>query len=212
MYSNLTKAFTLASSLGFVLSIAGIASADEVHVVGSTLGRFNANSFGATDSLLGLTYNNSTFDNTTVAGAFDLGGDPSPGSNVNNLGSFSLDLTNATYDGNSFQLKVTFTAPTTITGGSTATFTDLLTGTVSGGLGGVFINFDNTPQTFTFSNATTSGSFTMFVNDVSIAPNNAASLTGRITGSQQPVPEPTTIAGLACGLFGIFRIGKRRKA
>lgn len=209
MYSYLTKALPLASSLALLLGIVGVASADEIHVVGSTVGRFNSQAFGSTNSLLNLTYDNSTFDNTTVVGALDLGGDPIPGSNVNNLGSFTLGFANGTYSGNSFQLKVTFTAPVTIVGGTTATFTDLLTGTVSGGLGGVFIDFDNTPQTFFFSNGAASGSFTMFVNDVSIAPGNAASLTGRITGSQSPVPEPTALVGLGCGLLGIF--GLRRK-
>ena len=212
MYSNLTKAFTVASSLGLVLGLAGLASADEIHVAGSTQGRFNAQSFGTSNSLLNLVNDNSTFDNNTVGGSLDLGGDPTPGTNFNNLGSFTLGLPNATYDGNTFQLLVTFTAPSTIVGGSSVTFNDTLTGTVSGGLGGVFVDFNNTPQTFTFSNATATGSFTMFVNDVSIAPGQSASLTGHITGSQSPVPEPTTIAGLACGIFGIFRIGKRRSA
>ena len=205
-----TKACTLASSLGILLGAASLASADEVHVVGSTLGRFNAQGFAATNSLLGLTYDNSTFDNTTVVGAFDLGGDPAPGSNVNNLGSFTLNTANATYDGNSFQVRVTFTAPVTIVGGNNATFTDLLTGTVRNNLGGVFIDFDNTPQTFFFSNATASGSFSMFVNDVSIAPGNAASLTGRITGSQTAVPEPAALAGIICGVMGLFGFRRRK--
>lgn len=215
MENLMTKFFFKGSAqlaaLGLVLGIAGAARADEVHFVGSTLGQFNAQPFAATNSLLDLSFLNSTFDNITVGGSLDLGGDPTP-PNFNNLGSFTLGSTNATYDGNTFSLQVTFVAPSTIVGGVNATFTDVLTGTVSGGQGGVFVDFDNTPQTFFFSNALATGSFTMFVNDVSIAPGQVASLTGHIDATQQAVPEPTAIAGIGCGLLGLFGLGRKRKA
>ena len=211
MINYFFKGSAQVAALGLVLGIAGLANADEVHFVGSTLGQFNAQAFGTTNTLMDLRFDNSTFDNTTVGGSLDLGGDPTP-PNFNNLGSFSLGLTNATYDGNNFSLLVTFTAPSTIVGGSNATFTDILTGTVSGGQGGVFVDFDNTPQTFFFSNAQASGFFTMFVNDVSIAPGQASSLTGHIVAAQQAVPEPTALAGIACGVFGLFGMRRKRKA
>lgn len=198
-------------AIGLAVGIAGMASADEVHVVGSTLGRFNAQGFAASNSLLGLTYDNSTFDNTTVAGALDLGGNPSPGTNFNNLGSFTLNQANNTYDGNTFELYVTFTSPATIVGGTSTVFVDKLFGTISNGVGGVFVDFDNTPQTFFFTNANETGSFTMFVNDVSIAPNQSASLTGHIIGSQQSVPEPTAIAGIICGALGLVSRRRNKK-
>ena len=204
-YLRLTAVF---ATIGF----AGIIYADEVHVMGSTLGSFNANPFVTTDTLLDLVYDNSTFDNTTVGGTLDLGGNPVPGLNFNNLGSFSLGLTDNIYDGNTFQLMVTFTSPTTIVGGDSTVFTDMLFGTVSGGLGGVFIDFDNTPQTFFFSNANEAGSFTMFVNDVSIAPGQSSSLTGHISGSQLAVPEPTALAGLFVGALGLMRLRRSKKA
>lgn len=209
MSSYFTRGYAQLAALITVLGIAGLASADEVHFTGSTLGRFNAQAFAPTNSLLDLVYLNSTFDNTTVAGALDLGGDPTP-PNFNNLGSFSLGTSNATYNGNTFQLMVTFTAPTVIAGGTSATFTDILSGTVSGGFGGVFVDFDNTPQTFTFANGSVTGSFTMFVNDLSIAPGRTASLTGHITASQ--VPEPAVAAGLVFGMFGLLGVRRKRKA
>ncbi|MEI7986073.1 MAG: PEP-CTERM sorting domain-containing protein [Armatimonadota bacterium] len=199
-------------ALGLLLGVAGIASADEVSFVGSTLGQFNAQAFGTTNSLLDLHYSNSTFNNITVGNALDLGGNPSPGSNVDNLGSFDLGLTNATYNGNTFSVKVTFTAPSTIVGGNSAVFTDIITGTVSGGQGGVLIDFDNTPQTFFFTNALATGSFTMFVNDVSIAPGGKAAINGHITASQTAVPEPAALAGLGCGLLGLFGMRRKRRA
>jgi hypothetical protein len=209
MFYRNTRGNAVGVALAVVLGIAGIASADEVHFTGSTLGRFNAQAFAGTNTLLDLVYNNSTFDNTTVNGALDLGGDPTP-PNFNNLGSFSLGLTNNTYNGNTFQLMVTFTAPTTITGGSISTFSDILSGTILDGQGGVFVDFYNTPQTFTFSNGSVTGTFTMFINDVSITPGHAASLTGHITASQ--VPEPAVLAGLVCGMFGFIGIRRTKKA
>ena len=199
-------------ALGLVLGIAGLANAGEVHFTGSTLGQFNAQSYAATNSIFDLHYSNSVFDNTTVGNALDLGGAPNPGANVDNLGSLSLGLANATYNGNTFSIKVTFTAPSTIVGGNNAVFTDIITGTVSGGQGGVFVDFNNTPQTFVFTNALATGSFTMFVNDVSIAPGQASSISGHITGSQTAVPEPTAIAGIGCGLLGLFGMRRKRNA
>ena len=93
-----------------VLGLTGAAHAGEVRLIGSTQGRFNADAFASTDTLLGLTFSNSTFDNTTVGGQMDLGGDPAPGVNFNNLGSLTLDRVNHSYTGNHFDLKITFTA------------------------------------------------------------------------------------------------------
>ncbi len=202
----LKHSFIRASMLGLTLSLVGAALADDVHFTGSTLGRFNSDSFASTDTLLGLVYTNSTFDNTSVGGQLDLGGNPAPGVNFNNFGSFTLAMDNETYDGNMFQVQITFTAPFTIAGGDTAVYTDKLFGTVTDGNGGVFIDFDNTPQTFTFANATTSGSFSLFINDVSIAPGQSSSLTGHISANQSPVPEPMSLAGLACGAFGLITV------
>ena len=212
MFTLLLKHKSLLTAFSLVVGISSIASADEVHLAGSTLGSFNGGAFVTDDLLLDLAYSNSTFDNSTVGGTLDLGGNAAPGINFNNLGSFTLGNTNASYDGNMFELFVSFTSPSTIVGGSSAVFTDRIFGTVSGGLGGVFIDFDNTPQTFDFSNGTESGSFTMFVNDVSIAPGQASSLTGHITGSQQPVPEPATMAVLLCGGLGLLRSKKLKRS
>jgi hypothetical protein len=209
MYDFFSKGRAPITVVALVVGIAGIARADEVRVAGDTLGRFNAQPYLPTNSLFDLVYTNSTFDNTTVGGLLDLGGNPTPGTNFNNLGSFALGLADQNYSGNSFQLFVSFSAPVTIVGGSTTFFNDVLTGSVLGGLGGVFIDFDNTPQTFNFSNETAAGSFTMFVNDVSIAPGQAASLTGHISGFQAVVPEPSILIALACGGIGFLR--RRRK-
>src|SRR5262249_51347106 len=94
------------------------ARADEVTFTGNTNGCFNCASppMQATlqsDTLLGLTFTNSTFNNTTVSGMLGFGGNPTmPGTqNVDNFGSFFLANAANNYNGNTFTLRVTFTAP-----------------------------------------------------------------------------------------------------
>jgi hypothetical protein len=225
-------------AVAFIGLAGGEARADEVFISGYTNGCFNCNpppvpntSATQTASLDGLTYVNATFSGTTAAGFRGLGGNPiaPPAQNVNNLGAFSLATTPFTYTGNTFTLRVTFTAPEGIAGTNTALFSAVLTGTVSSdpNSGGVRIDFDNTPILFTFSDpncqATTvagqqttcgTGSFQFSVNDLSIDPGQIASITGQITAAQQSaIPEPATMILLGTGLAGVAaRVRKRRKA
>lgn len=161
----------------------------------------------------GLTYNNSTF-NVTTAGGFVAIGNMIGTPNVDNFGSFTLAGSPFVYDGQHFDLRVTFTAPPS-TVPSSVIFTDTITGTVSAAdNGGIFVDLDNTVKHFTFGSGDAAGSFDFFVNDVSLTAGHSIALTGTITVISPvvtSVPEPETYALFLAGLGALGFVARRRK-
>jgi Lamin Tail Domain len=202
-----------ALTLFLLFSSARAVYADDVFTSAYTNGCFNCDvSFvpnspaTQTVTLGGLTYTNSKFSGTTANGFLAIGDGPSPPGvqGTNNIGSLTLSASPISYDGNTLTLRVTFTAPQGIAGGGSSLYTAMLTGTVTDAeQGGVFVDFDNTPQLFTFNDkncqATTvpnqqttcgTGWFYLTVNDLALDPGQTFSITGQITGAQQVTPPP----------------------
>lgn len=203
--------FVLATLVAVAASTTlGVAAAfaDEVTFAGFTNGCYGAGCTPGTTSgapavtLLGLTYNSATFNGTTSGGFLAFGNNAAT-PNVDNLGSFSLNGTPAVYTGQSFTLRVTFTAPPGITGGSSRTFTATLMGSVTANdVGAVNIDFNNSPITLTFSfvNAqgkTVTGSFSFAVNDLSIGAGQTGALSGIITSAAQTVVTAVTFRSIS---------------
>ncbi len=190
------KSLTLAFALAAIFAAAqSEARADEITVAGTTAGNFN----NASNTLGGLTYNSSFFNATTSNGFVILNNAPNPAMNFNNLGSITLAGPAANYNGNTFTLRVQLNAPGGIVGGSVFTLVGNLSSTQGGG---VLIDFDNSPRTFSFTNSTGSGSFIFSISDVNVKLGGTVAITSTFTVPGQ-VPEPATITLLTIGLATI---------
>lgn len=197
--SRLIKSVSIAIALAAVFTFAeGQARADEVTVSGSTS--------GVVTGVPQLHFANNTFSGTTFQGIGALSG-------TNSLGTFFLDTEPTGAVSGNFVLNITFTAPTGINGGQGATFTATIFGTVSSlDNGGVIIDFDNTPQVFTFTDGPTSGFFSLQVPDIFVQSGREAHLTAGLRGSQTSVPEPVSLILLGSGLSGVaLKLRRRRK-
>jgi len=200
-FATMLKPLAMSVALLAIFSAGQIAKADPVTVSGTSSGTVT----GSAAAFLSFTGNNFTATTAGGVGAF---------SGADRIGTFVLLSTvgETPVNGN-FTLNLTFTAPSGINGGQATTYTATVSGTISTpNVGGVSIVFNNPVQTFTFSNASGSGSFSITLPNVFIQSGDTANLTAGLTGNQTAVPEPATMILLGTGLAGVAaRIRKRRK-
>ena len=188
--------------ISFLVFGLGVTRADEVNFQGITSGTFDG---GASNHLFGLTFYSTNFNVNSQFGLASL-----------NLGGFTLTPSNNIYNLHTFALQVTFAVPDGIAGGPSRIFTAVMFGAVSTSpSGGIVVSFTNNIQHFTFSNGTTSGSFSLYVNGISGQAGGSSVpviLTGHFFNSEQSqigvarVPELSALILLGVGLIGIGRI------
>jgi hypothetical protein len=195
-----------------------------LNLQGTASGCFDCtpSALASSDTVGGLTFTGGSFNATTDA----------TGAALPTLGFFDLSLDAFNYSNNhvDFLLGVTFTAPTGLDAAN-GSFTAQIEGSINTNKkGNVNVLFDSAPQTFTFANATGSGSFQFAVDNpiLHLQPGGDThlALLGEILnaqftpvvvhndpppgdgtggdGSNVPVPEPASLvlmgAGVVCAL------------
>jgi len=213
------RALRLTISLAMVIACLGVtagqAAADRIpHVTGDTSGCFGSGcgSFAtpvSSGAPFGVTFTGSAIDVTTDA----LGA-------ASNIGLGTLSRGNTMVSDSlaplSFTLDISFSLPAGIIGGQVTLLDASITGASPGGGAPLDVNFDNTWHSFSFSNATGSGSFELAIlNDPTVNKNGSTSILGAIrnasfvsseASAEATVPEPVTLA-----LFGIAAVAWSRR-
>lgn len=214
---NIARRFT-ATAFAAGLAFASPAGA-QITFTGYTNGCFYATVVCApatlpgnsTASIQSLVYRNSTFSVTTSGGIAQVGNAPA-NPNFNNFGSFSLPSVTIDhgYNGEFFALNIFFTAPSS-TLPTNINMLATLSGALSNNAGGLTVDFDNSPQMFTWDG----GAFTLEIADLNLTNTvngTTVALTGHLNLVESTVPEPGTYVLMASGLVGMAVMSRRRQA
>lgn len=186
------------------------AQADPVTVTGSTRGGFEGAAATSSATLTGtfLGFPASSLDFAGQGFSTSIAGDGTPA--IIQIASFDLrTFSNYNFNGHTFVLAVNFTAPT-VQGG---TFTANLSGSITAnelidGNESIVIDFDNTPQIFSFAG----GFLTFSVGDLIVHEQSGfVPLNAQITAQTTSTPEPMSMALMGTGLAGIAAVLRKRR-
>ncbi len=196
---SMTKIFTGAFA---ALLLAAPAAQAQTTFTGSTGGCFTA---CAAPGLPSAVFQGLTFTSGSFTGQTDVNGLLPIGGTGNNFGTLSLTHPPTfNYNGTSFRLFVTFTAPTPSSGPTQ--YNAALTGNVQNTGNGVFFSFDPSAAIVNFAGNVVA---TLTLNNLSVnAGDPAAAITGVI---RQQVPEPSSVLLLTSGLAAFAFVGYRRR-
>jgi hypothetical protein len=221
---KITRHLVGIAAAGLVLG-SGSLSAQSVRFNGTTQGCFatgrfafpdcNTMGYGAVDQY--LYFLGGSFDQTssnTDPGYTGIGTDPSKP--TSNFGYFGLAGLPATYTDDVFRLSISFQNPLNVS--PDAVFEAVLFGNVTWkGEGGVDITFDS-PATFSFAGPQYSGTFDLYLDDVSVSPATLlapVAVTGfiesHVSSNVTATPEPGTIALMATGFMGLVPAVRLRR-
>lgn len=184
-----------------------VARADIVTFQGTTDGSFNSTGFSSNPTLLGLTFNGTTFPIGTVdtnTSSLLLAG------STINIGSFTLTGNFPTSTSNTFTLRFVVTFPPSVVGRTQPSAFAREANLIGLPDGSVIIDFlHNDPIILTVEiNQQLIESFSLIIDDIRIQPGQTVALLGAVA----PVPEPMTLLMLSTGLAGVGAgIWKRRK-
>lgn len=201
--TTVAKRLVLAvAAITFLTLSQTVVRADEVTISGTTT--------GAVTGVPQLIFAGNSFSGTTALGFGSLSG-------ANSLGTFALNTDSLQLALGTFTLNTTFTLPGGINGGQNVTYTASIQGSISSNVnqGGVNIHFFQPlgGTVFTFSDPSSTGTFTLSLSDVFVQSGQLAHLTAGFSGSAQTnaVPEPAALLLFGSSLTGLAGYARRRR-